>query len=496
MQGNETQHPLCIKCTTDIPTIVIERKPTKISLTCECGYNDSLSIKEYLDIYNKSTVQADYSFLCKRHNKSYHYYSPIYDCHYCKECIKHNTDSFLVNLTNNYSYFKKRISDANSLINEYLKELKNEIISKLESEIKRANEAYESCVARNQEMLSLISILINNYQVNYNIHNFFARHPINNVKCKMQKTETKIDYLNSFDILYHSSGSPSIRPSVASSNIVIRNIKKNDFLFLLKNDHLAVGSENKINFYDIKNNYTLVDTITETSQIKTFCELDNENIVILTFEGKISIWSNKKCVHTYQYKYKYDISFLIPLANNLIAFSSNFKKEIIIRSATFPFDTNPIKTISIQSLRLFHYIKERDLLVTVSNGAVLRLWNMKTYQCVSVLSDIELNYNAILEKIDKDRFCIGKDSKFYIVNIEKCIVEEKIKSEQYIDSLVKWKNNTIIFGGEKGGFAIYNYITKKIVYLNASNILFKKMIKINENEILAQNDDLDIKILK
>ena len=44
--------------------------------------------------------------------------------------------------------------------------------------------------------------------------------------------------------------------------------------------------------------------------------------------------------------------------------------------------------------------------------------------------------------------------------------------------------------------AIYNYITKKIVYLNAANTHFENMIKISENEILAQNDDLDIKILK
>ena len=495
MQTKATQHPLCIKCTTKIPTIVIERKPTKISLSCECGYNDSLSIKEYLDIYNKSTVEADYSF-CTKHNKSYHYYSPIYDCHYCKECIKHNTDSFLVNLTNNYAYFKKRISDANSFINVYLTELKNEIISKLEREIKKANDAYESCIARNQEMLSFLSILINNYQVNYNIHNFFARHLINNVKCKMQKTEAKIDYINTFNILYHSSGSPSIIPSVFSSNIVIRNSNKTDLLFLFKKDHLAVSSVNIINFYDIKHNYTCVDTITETSKIETFFELDNGNIVILTSTGNISIWSNHKCVCTYQSKYKYDISFLIPLANNLIAFYSNFYEVITIRNATSPFDTNPIKTISIKSLSSFHYIKERDLLLTVSNCSVLRLWNMKTYQCVSVLSDIELNYKAVLEKIDKDRVCIGKNSMFYIINIEKCIVEEIIIIEQYIVSLVKWKNNKIIFGGERGGFAIYNYITKKIVYLNAANTHFENMIKISENEILAQNDDLDIKILK
>ena len=81
---------------------------------------------------------------------------------------------------------------------------------------------------------------------------------------------------------------------------------------------------------------------------------------------------------------------------------------------------------------------------------LLHLWNMSTYQCITVIEGVDCCSTNSLYQIDKDRVIVGGYvNSFSIVNIDKCIIEKRIKDESLGDvcCFLKFRDNKTILCG-------------------------------------------------
>ena len=69
------------------------------------------------------------------------------------------------------------------------------------------------------------------------------------------------------------------------------------------------------------------------------------------------------------------------------------------------------------------------MMISGSDDKTLRLWNMSTYQCDTVIKGVECISTNSLYQIDKDRVIVGGYESFSIVNIDKCFIKKKIEDK-------------------------------------------------------------------
>ena len=119
--------------------------------------------------------------------------------------------------------------------------------------------------------------------------------------------------------------------------------------------------------------------------------------------------------------YTDNIAKLVELPDNRIA-ACSISNDIFIWKSTPPYSSFPIKVLQGHSkfLLTILYIKERGLLASVALDKTLRLWNMKTYQCVNVIGGVNCYCSNSFEEGDKDRVIIGHRDGFSVINIDKC----------------------------------------------------------------------------
>ena len=120
----------------------------------------------------------------------------------------------------------------------------------------------------------------------------------------------------------------------------------------------------------------------------------------------------------------------------------------------------------------------------------LRLWNMSTYQCITVIEGVYCYYTNSLYQIDKDRVIVGGVNSFSIVNIDKCVIEKRIKDESlgYVNCFLKLRDNkTILCGCLDGIICFYDMNTKqyKITKNNHNDYAITDLLLIDDNTFLS-----------
>ena len=192
---------------------------------------------------------------------------------------------------------------------------------------------------------------------------------------------------------------------------------------------------------------------------------------------------------------------VITLPNNRIA-SCSADDTIKIWKSNPRYSDTPIKVLEGHSFFVTSllYIKERDILISGSRDDTLHLWNMSTYQCDKVIEGVECYSTNSLYQIDKDRVIVGGANSFSIVNIDKCIIEKRIKDKSIgnVYCFLKFRDNkTILCGCKYGIFCFYDMKTEQYKITNDNHHrAIKDLLLIDDNTFLSCSEDSTIKVWK
>ena len=277
-------------------------------------------------------------------------------------------------------------------------------------------------------------------------------------------------------------------------------------LLHLKDGRVAsCARDNTIRIYDPSNDYHCDQVIKRHSEgILSICQLDDGTIVSCSDDRTIMIGD-------YTIKNAHDNNWIhkvITLPNNRIA-SCSADKTIKIWKSNPPYSDTPIKVLRehSNSTTSLLYIKERDVMISGSFDYTLRLWNMSTYQCITVIEGVDRCFINSLYQIDKDRVIVGGDKSFCIVNIDKCIIEKRIKDKSlgYVYCFLKLRDNKTILCGCNNGilcfeymiFCFYDMNTEQYKITNDNHQLaIIDLLLIDDNTFLSCSWDNTIKVWK
>ena len=269
-------------------------------------------------------------------------------------------------------------------------------------------------------------------------------------------------------------------------------------LLHLKDGRVAsCSNDNTIRIYDPSNDYHCDQVIRRHSKgILSICQLDDGTIVSCSYDRTIMIGD-----YTIKSAHVDWIHKVITLPNNRIA-SCSADKTIKIWKSNPPYSDTPIKVLEGHSsyVNSLLYIKERDIMISGSFDGTLRLWNMSTYQCITVIKGIYCCNTNSLYQIDKDRVIVGGFDSFCIVNIDKCVIENRIKDKSlgYVYCFLKLRDNkTILCGCNKGIFCFYDMNTEqyKITKNNHKSYAhITDLLLIDDNTFLSCSADKTIKV--
>ena len=98
-------------------------------------------------------------------------------------------------------------------------------------------------------------------------------------------------------------------------------------------------------------------------------------------------------------------------------------------------------------------------MISGSIDETFRMWNMSTYQCETVIKGVECRNTNALYQIDRDRVIVGGNKRLYIVNINKCVIEKKVRETLFgkVNCFLKLKDDkTILCGCDDGKFCFYD----------------------------------------
>ena len=138
-------------------------------------------------------------------------------------------------------------------------------------------------------------------------------------------------------------------------------------------------------------------------------------------------------------------------------------------------------------------------MISGSDDKTLRIWNMSTYQCDKVIEGVECSYNNYLYQIDKDRVIVGSKISFSIVNIDKCVIENRIKDEslRWVRCFLKLRDNkTILCGCNNNGiFCFYDMNTEQYKITNDNHHRgITDLLLIDDITFLSCSTDTTIKV--
>ena len=124
--------------------------------------------------------------------------------------------------------------------------------------------------------------------------------------------------------------------------------------------------------------------------------------------------------------------------------------------------------------------------------------NIKDIKCIKVTyGGICCSTNSLYQ-IDKDRVIVGRFNSFSIVNIDKCIIEKRIKDKSlgYVRCFLKLRDNkTILCGCYNGIFCFYDMNTEQYkITKNNHNDYITDLLLIDDNTFLSCSTDTTIKV--
>ena len=297
---------------------------------------------------------------------------------------------------------------------------------------------------------------------------------------ELNQKENKSNCININDI--------EIIKTINSYNNVIKS------LLLLNDKRISSCSNNKsIMIFDPYDDYQHAQLLNRHSN-NSICLLEDDTIVSCSVERTIYIGD-----YTIPSAHDEAINKVIALPNNRIATCSD-DQTIKIWKSNKPYSDTPIKVLEGHSDKVdsLLYIKERDIMISGSVDGTLLLWNISNYQCDKTIIGVYCCWTNALYQIDNDRVIVGAENGFFIVNIDKCVVEKTIEDESlgFVNCFLKLRdNNTILCGCESGQLCYYYLITEKYsISKNNHEEDINDLLLVNDKSFLSCSEDSVIKL--
>ena len=162
------------------------------------------------------------------------------------------------------------------------------------------------------------------------------------------------------------------------------------------------------------------------------------------------------------------INKIISLPKNRIA-SCSTDKTIKIWKSDYPYSNIAVLFGHKEKVISLLYIKERDVMISGASDGTLRLWNMSTYQCGSVIKGIQCCYMNSIYQYDRDTILVGGEKCIFIVSVLIGKIEKKIEDKEIgnVFSFVSLRyDKTVLFGGDSNKIGI--------LYINTGNFIMVK----------------------
>lgn len=142
------------------------------------------------------------------------------------------------------------------------------------------------------------------------------------------------------------------------------------------------------------------------------------------------------------------------------------------------------------------YVKEKGLLICISENCSIISWNLHTNQIQNRIEKIDENHHGMYQ-LDNERIIIGGTDGMIIINIDKCIIEDKFTDENHYDifSFLKLRDiNTILMGYDYGCFCAYDLKEKKCSYIESLGNFSssKTIVSIDESTFVSCLDNEEI----
>ena len=516
----------CPKC-DNVPSFNLV-SPTQLSYRCDCGASGSMTLKEFFDNYKqktkptpncykhpnvkavefclqcqkwmcatclqshnefnaehqRTTTDAKLPTKCKNHEKrNIVNYCINCHCHICDMCLKEHGEHQFVQL-NSYlpevilQKINKDLLRCGKKNREYYVKLKDEMVKKLNAEIKRIEDSFKENKEVNDNLMKYSNMLLNNYMMTYTIPNY---HIINNlINNRNFNLKNKVNYIN---------GDYSLQNEIDD----LVEFYKNDFviyfptkmkwmnslyyhtgpvlsLTVLNDGRLAsCSTDSSINIYNTSD-YKLKFTIRgHTDGVSYISQLEDGRLISASYDQTIKIWRllNEapffECEATLHGHSNY-ITKVISIGNNQICSCSKDKSIKIWKAEAPSYDC--LFTINGHTNDVTSVIKIKDgRLVSGSVDYTLRFWDISTgeIQEKNTLNDVYCdNNNSMLETKDGKIIVSGCDV-IYIINEETNKIEKKIRGLTFIYSLLYARDGTLWCGNIKGSLFQYNLQTYKCV---------------------------------
>ena len=459
-----------------IPKIEFESL-NQIHISCECKYDNKLSLHSYLNALNIKEVSSNLILIDDNDNEIKEIQSKLA-----------KSKQYLTETLNN---IKIRVSNsARELVEKKIRQIdeeKKRLLNTLFTELNDLERSYGDCLKRNNEIISLLEKLLSYYS--FNPHLTIKENLIKNSNF----IQSNCSESNSLKELIWSFDNYSIISTSANELNEIKTIKtksKITNLLLLKDKRLAVCFNKELKIYNIDNDYRCDATI--EGEFKTICQLDDGNIA--TYYRKIEIWD----IRTYQRIFSTycdnlgDNGNMVTISNNRIALSTgtqqikeNFGVEnppYIIKIYT-PYHDIPNEVIQVKNkINSMLYMKNKNWLVLFLQKEI-EIFEMSKYSNVNTINRLYIENSEMKDVhylLDENRIIIG-GTHCSILNVNnKGIQPMNIDNINYYSSFIKLKFNKILFGFHNGELRMIDLTNKNMKIMKTQqNEDIENILKIN-----------------
>ena len=489
MLTNSEPKSLCLNCTNHIPIIDFDLSNKNVLIKCDCGYHKTLSLHDYLSKIKQSSSIIDYQDICSIHNKKYKYFCLVCDRHICEYCINnncHHDRTFLVHLS--ITKYKMYYENHANYIYKYIPAIMENKLAEIENILYQLENSFNNFMNQYEELITFYEVLLvnytNTYNSNYNLHQLTFHF------CKTEEKQTEKYFCDSYPFSLFQYD--SILDSLKKPELVNCSTYKIDIVVKMNNGKFAICTdENQIIIFN--SDFSPDITFSTGLDVQTFCQLDNEIIVIASKKSlNFFTITKKRLKKVYSYETKVNISQIRNLINNRIALISCDDNQIHIFEFDNAFKKNINYNILVDSgiINDIIYIKERDFLISVTEENI-SICDMRTYQIINTFSKVcehsDLKLDFVYSFLN-NKMIVGDGNEIKIFDIDKGINENSIKiiGNNIIGDFVALNEEIWLFQ-YKDKYGIINLNTKKynlvkekeefidkntIVYLDRTTLFF------------------------